>query len=112
MILRRRRIKKSFNPSGWSVYILRCKDQTLYTGITKNVVARIEAHNAGRGAAYTRGRGPLTLLREEPGLTHSQALMREAAIKKLSRKEKEEMIIEQFHKQRPLKKRLRPVPKE
>lgn len=96
----------------WNVYILRCKDQTLYTGIAKNVVARIEAHNAGRGAAYTRGRGPLMLLREESGLTHSKALIREAAIKKLSRKEKEELISEQFRKQRPLKKRLRLGPKE
>ena len=76
----------------WSVYILRCADKTLYTGIAKDVSARMKAHRLGKGAAYTRGRGPLTLLREERGLTHSQALRREVRIKKLSRAKKEALL--------------------
>ncbi len=78
----------------WSVYILRCGDQTLYTGISKDVQARLKAHRLGKGAAYTRGRGPLRLLYEERGLSLSQALSREAQIKKWPRAQKEELIKE------------------
>jgi len=109
--LRRQPIKNSFKPREWSVYILRCADYTLYTGIAKNVEARIQAHNLGRGAAYTRGRGPMLLLREEPKMTHSQALIREAQIKKLSRVEKEELISAPRRKRQRPKKRSRPIPK-
>ena len=76
----------------WYVYILRCKDDTLYTGITTDVDKRLEAHRAGRGAKYTRGRGPLELVYREFCGTHSQALKREAEIKKLSRMEKLALI--------------------
>ena len=87
------RIVRRLNLRGnWSVYILRCRDQTLYTGISKDVQARVKAHSLGKGAAYTRGRGPLRLLYEERGLTLSQALIREAQIKKLPRAQKEELI--------------------
>jgi putative endonuclease len=71
----------------WSVYILRCRDGTLYTGIAKNVFARIAQHNRGKGAAYTRGR------LQENSLTHSEALVREAEIKRLSRAEKEGLVL-------------------
>ena len=76
----------------WFVYILRCGDGTLYTGITDDVQARFRAHASGKGAKYTRGRSPLELVYTEQCGNHSEALKREIAVKQLSRKEKEEMI--------------------
>lgn len=73
----------------WKLYILRCGDGTLYTGITTNVEARLEVHRSGKGAKYTRGRGPLELVYSEECGTHSDALKREFAIKALPREEKE-----------------------
>lgn len=73
----------------WSVYIVSCADGSLYTGIAKNVEARIALHNTGRGAAYTRSRRPVRLRYSENGLTRSEALIREARIKSLPRPEKE-----------------------
>src|SRR5262245_52627411 len=78
-------------PAEWSVYIVRCADETLYTGVAKDVEKRLAAHNAGRGAAYTRARRPVRLLHREDGLTRSQALVREAAIKAYPRSRKEEL---------------------
>lgn len=72
----------------WSVYILRCGDGSLYTGITKDVVARTERHNAGKGAVYTRTRRPVRLVYQENGLTRRKALVREAAIKAMPRPKK------------------------
>ncbi|MBE6972828.1 MAG: GIY-YIG nuclease family protein [Ruminococcaceae bacterium] len=72
----------------WYVYMLRCGDDTLYTGITDDVEKRLVAHQAGKGAKYTRGRGPLELAYVEEQPDKSAALRREIAIKKLSRKEK------------------------
>lgn len=72
----------------WVVYILRCSDDTLYTGITPDLAARIALHNQGKGAKYTRGRGPVTPVYQESCETYSQALKREYEIKRLSRKEK------------------------
>ena len=76
----------------WSVYVVRCADGTLYTGIAKDVSARVGRHCAGKGAAYTRARRPVTLLHEENGLTRSGALIREAAIKRMPRSGKEALI--------------------
>ena len=76
----------------WTVYILRCGDGSLYTGIAKDLQARIKQHGEGRGAAYTRSRLPVTLLYQQEGLTHSEALIREAQIKALPRSRKEEII--------------------
>lgn len=76
----------------WSVYIVRCGDGSLYTGIAKDVDARLEAHNAGRGAAYTRTRRPVALLYRKDGFTRSEALVREAGIKSLPRARKELLI--------------------
>ena len=73
----------------WTVYILRCGDNTLYTGITNDLPRRLAAHRSGKGAKYTRGRGPLTLLYTEEQPDRSAASRREAAIKTLSRTEKE-----------------------
>lgn len=76
----------------WYLYILRCGDGTLYTGITTDVEKRLEQHRTGKGAKYTRGRGPLELVYQETCLDHSQALKREAAIKRMSRQKKEILI--------------------
>jgi putative endonuclease len=74
--------------SNWTVYILRCGDGTLYTGITLDVSARLEVHRRGQGARYTRGRGDLELVYEEVAGTRSKALVREREIKKLTRRQK------------------------
>jgi putative endonuclease len=74
------------------VYIIQCKDGTLYTGWTTDVAARINAHNEGAGAKYTKGRGPVTLLHSESFESKSDALRREMAIKKLSREDKLKLI--------------------
>lgn len=76
----------------WWVYILRCRDGTLYTGITDDVERRLKAHNSGKGAKYTRGRGPVEMVYREQHLNKSAALKREIAIKKLSREEKLTLI--------------------
>ncbi len=72
----------------WVVYILRCKDDTLYTGITDDLHKRLKAHNDGKGAKYTRGRSPLELCYSEFCPDKSTALRREIAIKRLTRQEK------------------------
>lgn len=72
----------------WTVYILRCGDDSLYTGIARDVLRRLEAHRAGKGAKYTRGRSPLTLSYTERLSGHSEALRRELEIKRLPRAEK------------------------
>lgn len=73
---------------GWWVYILRCADGTLYTGVTDDVERRAAAHNSGKGAKYTRGRGPVEVVYREACADRSAALRREAAIKKLPRGQK------------------------
>ena len=72
----------------WYVYMLRCGDGTLYTGITDDVDKRLSAHRSGKGAKYTRGRGPLELVHIEELSDKSTALKREIQIKKLSRTKK------------------------
>ena len=72
----------------WYVYLLRCGDGSLYCGMTDDVLRRLEAHRSGKGAKYTRGRGPLELVYTEECESYSAALKREAAIKKLKRPEK------------------------
>ena len=72
----------------WLVYILRCGDGTLYTGMTDDLSRRLEQHRTGKGAKYTRGRPPLTLVYSETCINRSHALRREAAIKRLPRKQK------------------------
>ena len=76
----------------WYLYILRCKDETLYTGITTDVEKRFAAHQSGKGAKYTRGRSPLELVYRETCGTHSDALKRELEIKKLPREQKQALI--------------------
>lgn len=77
---------------GYWVYILRCADGTLYTGSTDDVDRRAAAHNRGKGAKYTRGRGPVEVVYREECPDKSAALRREAAIKRLRRSEKLRLI--------------------
>ena len=74
--------------SVWHLYILRCKDGSLYTGITTDVEKRLEMHRSGKGAKYTLGRAPLELVYREECGDHSAALKRELEVKALPRKEK------------------------
>ena len=76
----------------WYVYMLRCGDGTLYTGVARDVQARLEAHRSGKGAKYTRGRYPLELVYTEQCATKSEALKRELAIKALPRTEKTKLL--------------------
>ncbi len=73
-------------------YIVKCSDGTFYTGWTNDLTRRMEAHNQGRGAKYTKARRPVTLIYYETFETKEEAMKREYAIKRLSRKEKEELI--------------------
>ena len=77
---------------GWFVYMLRCADDSLYTGITTDVSRRCDQHNAGTASRYTRGRLPIRLVYEEVLKSRSLALKREAGMKALSRMEKESLI--------------------
>ena len=76
----------------WKLYMLRCRDGSLYTGITTDVEKRVAAHNAGKGAKYTRGRGPLELVYCEDCGDRSAALKRELEIKSLTKEEKLKLI--------------------
>lgn len=76
----------------WNLYILRCGDGSLYTGVAKDVAARVEKHGAGKGAAYTRSHRPVALVYQVPRLTRSEALVREARIKRLPRPKKERLV--------------------
>ena len=78
--------------STWYLYILKCKDGTFYTGITTDVEKRLEMHRSGKGAKYTRGRGPLELVYSETCENHSQALKRECEVKKLPKDQKLQLI--------------------
>lgn len=80
----------------WCVYIVRCADKTLYTGITRDVERRVEEHNSNNnlGARYTRARRPVELVYQEGISTRSKASIRESEIKHLSKKEKETLIVD------------------
>ena len=75
----------------WFVYLARCADGTLYTGIARNVAERIALHDAGKGAKYTRGRGPLEVCAVRRCGSMGDALRLELAVKALSRPEKESL---------------------
>jgi putative endonuclease len=72
----------------WTVYMLECADQTLYTGITNDLERRLAEHTAGKGARYTKGRGPFRLVYQEICASRAEASRRESAIKLLSRAKK------------------------
>lgn len=75
----------------WLLYILRCGDGSLYTGIAVDVQARLAMHRSGKGAKYTRGRGPLELVYTEVCGSHSDALKRELEVKALPLEEKRKL---------------------
>jgi putative endonuclease len=82
----------------WSVYIILCTDNTLYTGIAIDVTRRFDQHAAGRGAKYFRGRQPKQLVYLEPGHNRSSATKREIDLKKLSREAKSKIIASDINK--------------
>jgi predicted GIY-YIG superfamily endonuclease len=78
--------------SRWLVYLLRCGDGSLYTGMTNDLPKRLKTHAAGKGSRYTRSRLPVRLVHSEPQRSRSAALKREAAIKRLSRRHKDLLV--------------------
>lgn len=86
--------------SNWVVYLLRCSDGTLYTGITNNLSRRLEKHNGGTGARYTRSRLPVDLAHSEMAKSRSDALKRELELKSLSRSQKEALVAKSSKKAR------------
>lgn len=78
--------------AGWWVYVLRCADGTLYTGVTTAVARRVRQHNAGTASKYTRSRRPVDLVYREAAPGRGAALRREMAIKRLTRRAKEALI--------------------
>lgn len=89
MPLAKKRRKKA---AAWLLYVLKCRDNTLYTGITIDVSRRVQQHNSGTASRYTRSRLPVRLIFSEPCRSRSQALKKEYAMKRLSRKKKEEYL--------------------
>ena len=85
-------LRPVLRPNGWCVYLLRCGDGTLYCGVTNDLGARLSAHRAGKGARYTRGRGPLRLVWCEAAAGKGPALRREHAIKQLSTEAKRALV--------------------
>ncbi|MEK9155465.1 MAG: GIY-YIG nuclease family protein [Patescibacteria group bacterium] len=78
--------------STWLLYILRCADDTLYTGITTDLRGRLAKHNSGKGAKYTRGRGPVEVVWHQRCASEGDAKRWEMEIKRLSKKQKEELV--------------------
>jgi putative endonuclease len=76
----------------WSVYIIQCRDQTLYTGITNNLTNRLEMHESGQAAKYTKGRGPFKLVYQEFFENRSLSTKRESEIKKFKKEDKNKLI--------------------
>lgn len=99
--------KRKARPSGdnWSVYMVRCADDSLYTGIAKDMARRFEQHNAGTASRYTRTRLPVVLVYQEAQQNQSSALKREAAIKAMDRREKLAMA----QQKKKLAKRVRQI---
>jgi len=87
----------SSSVQGYFVYIVQCDDGSLYTGYTQNMMQRVAAHNAGTGAKYTRGRGPVVLLASWSCESKQEALRAEYAIKRLSRAQKWCLIERRLH---------------
>jgi predicted GIY-YIG superfamily endonuclease len=84
--------KRRKKAAAWLLYVLKCRDNTLYTGITLDVMRRVQQHNSGTASRYTRSRLPVMLIFSESCRSRSQALKKEYAMKRLSRKKKEEYL--------------------
>jgi len=85
-------ITPNLNDASWHVYIVECNDGSFYTGITNNIDRRLQEHNDGQASRYTRSRRPVRLRYRETCDSRSSALLRECALKLLSRKEKEVLV--------------------
>ncbi len=97
--------------ASWFVYLLRCEDTTLYTGISTDVQARFEKHRCGQGAAYTRSHKPVAIVWVEPAFSRSVALKREAEIKRWTKEKKEQLLLRSIdtpEKTRPKRKTSHP----
>lgn len=92
---------------GAYVYIVRCRDGTFYIGTARNVTRRLAQHDAGKGAKYTRARGPVTLLWQEGPMTVSRALRREHQLKQLTRPQKAAFIAGAFELRLPRRRKVR-----
>ena len=88
---KQKRSKKK-SREAWFLYILECCDGSFYTGVTNNMERRLKTHNAGRASRFTRARVPVKLMYQEPCKGRTNALIRECAVKALSRKKKEILI--------------------
>ncbi len=84
--------RQPLTANSWFLYVAECADGSYYTGISKDVQARIDAHNHGKGAKYTATRGPVRLLFQEPQKDYSAALRREYQVKSLSKPRKERFV--------------------
>jgi len=84
--------KRKKKESAWMLYVLKCRDNTLYTGITSDVSRRVHQHNNGTASRYTRSRLPVKLVHQERCRGKSSALKKEYSMKQLTRKEKEQYI--------------------
>jgi putative endonuclease len=91
------------------VYIVRCRDGTLYIGTARDIAKRLALHDAGKGAKYTRSRGPLQLLWQEGPMTVSRSLRREYQLKQLTRALKEALIAGTFSVRLPRRRVARPT---
>ena len=98
MVRKEKKTAKVRRKKNWSVYILRCSDGTLYTGVTNNIQRRLKMHNDGKGARYTRTRGPAVLVYQENSMTRPQALVRECAIKAMPKVKKEKLVHKDRHR--------------
>ena len=90
VLKRREYMQHAMNPEDleWFVYVVECRDKSFYTGIAKDVGQRIDQHNEGKGAKYTRGRGPVRLLAQNGPFSQGEALRLERSVKKCSKPEK------------------------
>jgi putative endonuclease len=91
----------------WFVYVVRCADETLYTGVTTDVKRRLAEHNDGCGARYTRSRGPVELVYREKAVDRSAALKREHAIKRMTLEDKQKLIVKRARLKRATSKSTR-----
>lgn len=87
-----RKVPNPTFPMSWYLYVVKCRDESLYTGITTDITRRVKEHNAKKGAFYTKNKTPVKLVYQEAMINQSEARKREASIKQLTREEKLELI--------------------
>jgi len=85
--------KKKSLTEKWFLYILRCQDNSFYTGVTKDLERRFKMHESGKASRYTRSRRPVEMIYQEAVGTRAEALVRECAVKALTRKQKQKLVL-------------------